>query len=115
MPNPFLMQFKLDGPALLDVCVLAACWVGFGVILVIGKRGATKTDAKRSPISHLGFFFQLLGYAICFAFPRPDLSPIVPMPKVTELVPEIVSRCIGTNPRAMCSARSTTTISAPSA
>ena len=86
MPNPFLMQFKMDGPALLDVCVLAACWVGFGVILVIGKRGATKTDAKRSPISHLGFLLQLLGYAICFAFPRPDLSPIVPMPKVTELL-----------------------------
>ena len=86
MPNPFLMQFKMDGPALLDVCVLAACWVGFGVILVIGKRGATKTDAKRSPISHLGFLLQLLGYAICFAFPRPDLLPIVPMPKVTELL-----------------------------
>src|ERR1700732_4395572 len=72
MPNPLLMQFKVDGPALLDVCVLAACWVGFGVILVIGKRGATKTDAKRSPISHLGFLLQLLGYAICFAFPRRD-------------------------------------------
>ena len=72
MPNPFLMQFKMDGPAWFDVCVLAACWVGFGVILVIGKRGATKTYAKRSSISHLGFVMQLLGYAICFLFPRPD-------------------------------------------
>jgi protein-S-isoprenylcysteine O-methyltransferase Ste14 len=95
MPNPFLMQFKMDGPALVDVCVLAACWVGFGVILVIGKRGATKTDARRSPISHLGFLLQLLGYAICFAFPRPDLSPIVPMPKVTELLLSAVIAAMG--------------------
>ena len=76
-----------------------ACWLpaglGFGVILVIGKRGATKTDAKRSPISHLGFLLQLLGYAICFAFPRPDLSPIVPMPKVTELLLSAVIAAMG--------------------
>jgi protein-S-isoprenylcysteine O-methyltransferase Ste14 len=95
MPNPFSMSFKMDGPALFDLCVLAACWVGFGVILVIGKRGATKSDAKRSPISHLGFMLQLLGYAICFAFPRPDLSPIVPMPKVTEVLLSMTIAAIG--------------------
>jgi len=95
MPNPFSMNFKMDGPALFDLCVLAACWVGFGVILVIGKRGATKTDAKRSPISHLGFMLQLLGYAICFVFPRPDLSPVVPMPKVTEILLSITIAAIG--------------------
>jgi protein-S-isoprenylcysteine O-methyltransferase Ste14 len=38
---------------------------------------------------------QLLGYAICFAFPRPDLSPIVPMPKVTELLLSAVIAAIG--------------------
>jgi protein-S-isoprenylcysteine O-methyltransferase Ste14 len=95
MPNPFSMQFKVDGPALFDFSVLAACWVGFGVILVIGKHGATKTDAKRSPISHLGFVLQILSYAICFAFPRPDLSPIVPMPKVFELLLSATIAAIG--------------------
>jgi protein-S-isoprenylcysteine O-methyltransferase Ste14 len=95
MPNPFSMSFKMDGPALFDFCVLAACWIGFGVILVIGKRGATKTDAKRSPISHLGFMLQLLGYAICFAFPRTDFSPIVPMPKVTEVLLSVTIAAIG--------------------
>jgi protein-S-isoprenylcysteine O-methyltransferase Ste14 len=95
MPNPFPMRFKMDGPALFDFCVLAACWVGFGVILVIGKRGAAKTDAKRSPISQLGFALQILGYLICFAFPRPDLSPIVPMPKVTEVLLSATIAAIG--------------------
>jgi protein-S-isoprenylcysteine O-methyltransferase Ste14 len=102
MPNPFSMNFKMDGPALFDFCVLAACWVGFGVILVIGKRGATKIDAKRSPISHLGFMLQLLGYAICFAFPRPDLSPIVPMPKVTEVLLSVTIAAIGVASIGIC-------------
>jgi protein-S-isoprenylcysteine O-methyltransferase Ste14 len=95
MPNLFSMSFKMDGPALFDLCVLAVCWVGFGVILLIGKRGATKTDAKRSPISHLGFLLQTFGYAICFAFPRPDLSPIVSMPKVTEVLLSATIAAIG--------------------
>ncbi|HWZ53321.1 MAG TPA: isoprenylcysteine carboxylmethyltransferase family protein [Candidatus Acidoferrales bacterium] len=95
------MKFQMDGPALFDFWVLAACWIGFGVILVIGKRRGAKTDTKRNPISAAGFALQGLGYWICFGFPRKDLAPIVPMPKVTEIIlavtiaaMAIVSLCI---------------------
>ncbi len=67
------------------------------MILVIGKRGAAKTDAKRSPISQLGFALQILGYLICFAgFPstRP-LAPIVPMPKMTEVLLSATIAAVG--------------------
>jgi protein-S-isoprenylcysteine O-methyltransferase Ste14 len=80
------MTFKMDGAALFDFWVLAVCWVGFGVILVMGRRGSIKTDARRNPVSQLGFALQGVGYAICFFFTRRDLSPIVPMPKVLEVV-----------------------------
>ena len=95
MPDSYFMMFKVDGPALFDLFVLAACWIGFGVILVIGKRGATKVDAKRNPVSRWGFALQGLGYAICFGFPRRDLSPIVPMPKVSEVLLAVTIAAIG--------------------
>ncbi|MGA8143328.1 MAG: isoprenylcysteine carboxylmethyltransferase family protein [Candidatus Acidiferrales bacterium] len=92
-----MTQIKLDGPALFVVCVLAACWIGFGVILVMGKAGAakSKTDAKRNPNSRLGFALQGIGYALCFGFVRRDLSPIVPMPKVLEVLLAVVIAAIG--------------------
>jgi|SRR5580704_10699360 protein-S-isoprenylcysteine O-methyltransferase Ste14 len=102
MTNLFMTDFKVDGPAMFVVCVLAACWIGFGVILVIGKRGAAKADAKRSSISQLGFLLQLVGYAICFAFVRRDLSPIVPMPKVSEVLLAITIAAIGVVSTGIC-------------
>jgi protein-S-isoprenylcysteine O-methyltransferase Ste14 len=90
-----MMAFKIDGPALFDLCVLAVCWVGFGVILVMGRAAKAKTDVKRNPISRLGFALQGLAYAICFAFPRRDLSPIVPMSKVIELLLALTIAGIG--------------------
>ena len=110
MPCPYgvvddellVTNFKMDGAALLVVCVLAACWIGFGVILVIGKRGAAKADAKRSPISQIGFLLQLVGYAICFIFTRKDLAPIVPMPKVSEVLLAITIAAIGVVSTGIC-------------
>lgn len=96
------MKFEAAGPALLDVCVLAACWIGFGVILVMGKRGAAKKDAKRNPISALGFALQALGYAICFSFPRHDLAPIVAMPKAIEWLLALTVAGIGIVSVAIC-------------
>ncbi|MGH9745744.1 MAG: methyltransferase family protein [Candidatus Acidiferrales bacterium] len=89
------MTLKLDGPMQFAFWILAACWIGFGVILIIGKRGAAKKDAKRNPISALGFALQGLGYFICFYFTRQDPSPIVPMLKVTEIVLAITIAAIG--------------------
>jgi len=56
---------------------LALCWLGFGVILVVGKRGAEKSTKRKDFKSHAGFFLQCLGYAICFSFGRRYFSPIV--------------------------------------
>jgi len=102
MPNLFPTSFQAGGPALFDIFVLAACWVGFGVILVIGKRGAEQKDAKRNVVSQWGFLLQIAGYAICFAFPRPDLSPIVPMPKVTEYLLAATIAAIGVVSVSIC-------------
>jgi len=95
MPNLFPTSFQADAPTLFDIFMLALCWVGFGVILIIGKRRAEQKDAKRNVVSQWGFLLQILGYAICFAFPRPDLSPIVPMPKVTEYLLATTIAAIG--------------------
>jgi protein-S-isoprenylcysteine O-methyltransferase Ste14 len=64
------MTFILDGPRAVALCIVGACWVGFGAILVVGKRGASKTQTRRDAKSHLGFFLQGVAYAICFIFPR---------------------------------------------
>ena len=102
MPNLFPTSFQAGGPALFDIFVLAACWVGFGVILVIGKRGAEQKDAKRNVVSQWGFLLQIAGYAICLAFPRLYLSPIVPMPKVTEYVLAATIAAIGVVSVSIC-------------
>jgi protein-S-isoprenylcysteine O-methyltransferase Ste14 len=99
-----MTQIKLDGPALFDVWVLAVCWLGFGVVLVMGKSRAAKakTDTKRNPISRLGFALQGVGYAICFTFIRRDLSPIVAMPKVSEYLLAATIAAIGIVSTCIC-------------
>jgi protein-S-isoprenylcysteine O-methyltransferase Ste14 len=71
-------------PTEIAAFALAAGWIGFGVILAVGKRGAAKGDAKRDAKSSLGFLLQLAAYAICFAFSRSYFSPLVPMSKLNE-------------------------------
>jgi protein-S-isoprenylcysteine O-methyltransferase Ste14 len=71
--------------------VMAAGWIGFGVILVLGKRGAAKGNAQRDVKSWLGFLLQLAAYAICFAFYRPYFSPLVPMPLTAEEVLAVIA------------------------
>ncbi|MGH9771259.1 MAG: methyltransferase family protein [Candidatus Acidiferrales bacterium] len=78
------MTFRPDALAEFAVFIVAACWLGFGVILAIGNRGAAKASRKRDAISHLGFFLQCCGYAICFLFHRAYFSPLFPMSKVME-------------------------------
>jgi protein-S-isoprenylcysteine O-methyltransferase Ste14 len=64
--------------------VMAAGWAGFGVILVLGKRGAAQGSAKRDIRSTFGFLLQCAAYAICFVFYRRYFSPIVPMSVTDE-------------------------------
>ena len=66
-------------PTEIAAFVMAAGWAGFGVILVLGKRGAAKGSANRDLRSTFGFLLQLAAYAICFVFYRSYFSPIVPM------------------------------------
>ena len=66
-------------PTEIAAFVMAAGWVGFGVILVLGKRGAARGSATRDRRSTFGFLLQCAAYAICFVFYRPYFSPIAPM------------------------------------
>jgi len=79
------MNFKSDGPAELAFFVVAACWLGFGAILVSGNKGAAKVEKKRDLKSHIGFLLQCAAYAICFIFHRPYFSPLVVMSKTAEV------------------------------
>ena len=73
-------------PTEIAAFVMAAGWVGFGAILVLGKRGAAKGAARRDPKSTLGFLLQCAAYLLCFAFPRTYFSPFLPRPQWAELI-----------------------------
>jgi protein-S-isoprenylcysteine O-methyltransferase Ste14 len=66
-------------PTEIAAFVMAAGWAGFGVILVLGKRGAARGSATRDMRSTFGFLLQCAAYAICFVFYRRYFSPIAPM------------------------------------
>lgn len=78
-------------PTEIAAFVMAAGWASYGVILVLGKRGAAKGSAKRDMRSTLGFTLQCAAYAICFAFYRTYFSPIVPMSILAESILAAIS------------------------
>jgi protein-S-isoprenylcysteine O-methyltransferase Ste14 len=78
------LSLRAGQPTEIAAFVMAAGWIGFGVILAVGKRGAAKGDAKRDAISSLGFLLQLVAYGICFLFPRKYFSPLLPMSRLNE-------------------------------
>jgi protein-S-isoprenylcysteine O-methyltransferase Ste14 len=78
------LSLRAGQPTEVAAFVMAFGWIGFGVILAVGKRGAAKGDTKRDAKSSLGFLLQLAAYAICFAFPRRYFSPLFPMSKLNE-------------------------------
>ena len=80
------MPLLSDAIAEAAFLVVAACWLGFGVILVVGKRAAATSVAKRDLRSHLGFALQGASYAVLFIFSRPYFSPLVPMGPTTEII-----------------------------
>jgi protein-S-isoprenylcysteine O-methyltransferase Ste14 len=80
------MTLKFNLPTELAVLVVALCWLGFGAIIIVGKKSAEKSTKKRDFKSHFGFLLQGLGYAICFAYSRKYFSPIVPMSPIAEAI-----------------------------
>jgi protein-S-isoprenylcysteine O-methyltransferase Ste14 len=78
-------------PTEIAAFVMAAGWAGFGVILVLGKRGAARGSARRDMRSNFGFLLQCAAYAICFVFYRPYFSPIAPMSVSAEEILAAIS------------------------
>ncbi len=78
------LSLRAGQPAEIAAFVLAAGWVGYAVILALGKRGAARGDAKRDVKSSVGFLLQCAAYGICFAFPRTYFSPLFPMSRLNE-------------------------------
>jgi len=54
-------------------------WLGFGAVLLAGKRGAAKGATKRDFKSSLGFLLQCVSYVACAVFPRRVFSPFLPL------------------------------------
>jgi protein-S-isoprenylcysteine O-methyltransferase Ste14 len=80
------MTIAPDGPAAAASFVVALGWLGFAVILLVGHRGASKSEIRRDPKSALGFLLQCAGYAICFVFARTYFSPWMPMSRTSETI-----------------------------
>ncbi len=80
------MTFSPDRPAEVALLVVMACWLGFGLILLAGKRQAAVAEIQRDTRSGIGFFLQGVGYAIAFGIPRPFFSSLAPLPKTAELI-----------------------------
>jgi protein-S-isoprenylcysteine O-methyltransferase Ste14 len=78
------LTLRAGQPTEIAASVLAAGWVGYGVILALGKRGAARGDAKRDVKSSFGFVLQCAAYGICFLFPRTYFSPLLPMSRLDE-------------------------------
>jgi protein-S-isoprenylcysteine O-methyltransferase Ste14 len=70
--------------------VLAAGWVGYGVILALGKRGAARGDARRDARSSAGFLLQCAAYGVCFLFHRTYFSPLAAMSRFWEAILAVV-------------------------
>jgi protein-S-isoprenylcysteine O-methyltransferase Ste14 len=102
------MTSKADAPAELAFTVVAVCWLGFGLILALGKKGAAKSEAKRDVKSHLGFLLQCIAYAICFGFYRTYFSPLLPISKTAEEVLAALTMAIAVASEWLCFAAART-------
>jgi protein-S-isoprenylcysteine O-methyltransferase Ste14 len=78
------LTFTPDIPVETGFAAIGVGWLCFGGILVLGKSGAASGHARRDIKSRLGFFLQLVAYAIGFAMHRPYFSPFLTMSKSSE-------------------------------
>lgn len=75
--------------------VVVVCWILFAVIFFVGKKGASRSDAKRATSSLLGLVLQCVAYAAVWVFPRPRFTALVAMPEVAEAAVAIATMAIG--------------------
>lgn len=74
--------------------VVDLCWILFGVIFLVGKKGAARSDRKRATSSLFGLVLQCIGYAVVWAFRRPLFAPLVPMRRSVEVTVAFVTMAI---------------------
>jgi protein-S-isoprenylcysteine O-methyltransferase Ste14 len=67
---PIMRMENADVPALIAAAVVILSWLGFGGILIVGRKGAAQSATKRDLTSHLGFALQCAAYGICMVFHR---------------------------------------------
>ena len=80
------LNLRAGEPTEFAAFVLAAGWAAYGAILVLGKRGAARGDARRDARSSAGFLLQCAAYGICFLFPRTYFSPLLAMSQRSEAI-----------------------------
>ena len=81
-----LLILSPGGPTEIAAFVMAAGWIGFGAVLILGKRGAAKGAARRDVKSSIGFALQCAAYVLCVIFHRTFFSPLVSMAQIAETI-----------------------------
>ena len=89
-----LTALQPDAAAEIVCVVVMLCWLGFGAIVVVGKRGAAPGSQRRNWKSMMGLLLQGSGYAICFAAFRPYFSPLFPMSKTAETILAVLTTAL---------------------
>jgi len=79
------MQSSLDWIGLIFFFVIVALWTVFGLIFGLRKKPPKTAEQARDPKSLGGLLLQSIGYALAWIIPRPNFSPIVPMPRRAEI------------------------------
>ncbi len=79
------MQSPVDLIGLVFFFVMVALWTVFGLIFGLRKKPPKTAEHARDPRSLGGLLLQSIGYALAWIIPRPEFSPIVPMPKWAEI------------------------------
>ncbi len=58
--------------------IVMLCWFGFGWILLFHRKPASAADQTRDPSSHIGFFLQVLSYALVWFWRREAFTLVAP-------------------------------------
>jgi len=79
------MRSPVDLIGLVFFFVMVALWTIFGLIFGLRKKPPKTAEQARDTRSLDGLLLQSIGYALAWTIPRPEFSPIVPMPKWAEI------------------------------
>lgn len=80
------MFLRADPFTVAAAVVLALSWLGFGLILIIGKKAAAQNTTRREAKSHVGFILQCCGYAIIAVFHRDYFSTLLRDSRASDIV-----------------------------